>query len=210
MGLLLDNSTYRGNAANCNIICHTQQQHICMHCIINQLNIHYLYSISIVFFIICLLRRQHFNSISFFYSVLFFCCLPSFLFHSVCRASKLLLFYFFYYEQFESVSSTLSVLRSKRTELNLASVAILASSSPLECRVGSTGSARERGSQFPCARFQLEVLNMDRSAGRRVQLELCDQLSRTCWRRQFLIFILGMLSLNKLQKFNIKCKALNK
>lgn len=115
-----------------------------------------------------------------FYSVLFFCCLPSFLFHSVCRASKLLLFYFFYYEQFESVSSTLSVLRSNRTELNLASVAILASCSPLECRVGSTGSARERSSQFPCARFKVEVLNMDRSAGRRVQLELCAQLSRTC------------------------------
>lgn len=179
MELLLDNSTYRGNAANCNIICHTQQQHICMHCIINQLNIHYLYSILIVFLLfVCYADNI---SIRFRFFILFYFLLsPFFLIPLRVQSQQIIIVLFFYSEQFESVSSTLSVLRSNRTELNLASVAILASCSPLECRVGSTGSARERGSQFPCARFQLEVLNIDRSAGRRVQLELCAQLSRTC------------------------------
>lgn len=143
-----------------------------MHCIINQLNIHYLYSITIVFYSFA-------TPITFQCGLCFLLC---FLLIPLRVQSQqiIILFYFFSYEQFESVGSTLSVLRSNRTELNLASVAILASCSPLECRVGSAGSTRERGSHFPFARFQLEVLNMDRSTGRRVQLELCAQLSQTC------------------------------
>lgn len=110
MGLLLDNSTYRGNAANCNIICHTQQQHICMHCIINQLNIHTILNIDCFLLFLCYADNISMRFVLFFILFYVICCLPSsFLFHTVCRASKLLFYFLFCMnKQFESVSARLS------------------------------------------------------------------------------------------------------
>lgn len=113
MGLLLDNSTYRGNAAICNIICHTQQQHICMHCIINQLNIHTIYTQYRLFFLLFLCYADNismrFVLFFLFCFILFVVSLLSFLFHTVCRASKLLFYFLFCMnKQFESVSARLS------------------------------------------------------------------------------------------------------
>lgn len=102
MGLLLDNSTYRGNAANCNIICHTQQQHICMHCIINQLNIHTIYTQYRLFFLLFLCYADNISMrfVLFFILFYFICCLPSFFLipHRV-QSQQIIILFFILYEQ---------------------------------------------------------------------------------------------------------------